>query len=103
VVEDGGPGFTGKMLIRLGADGTYAMDIGTHLADHPGAFGRFALGRHGVVTLTTLGGGNCLLGHRARWEVGLLSRDRLHIRLLTAYDGFCAVEPGDVWIAKRIS
>ena len=102
VVEDGGPAFTGKMLFRFDADGTYRMDVGTHLDDRPGAFGRFTLSPHGGLRLTSTRGGECLLGHRARWRVGLLSAGRMHVRLLTPYDGFCSVDPGDVWIAKRV-
>jgi hypothetical protein len=102
IVEDGGPGFTGKLVFSLHRDGSYQMGTGTHPADGPGAFGRFSLDSLGTLTLTPRGGGVCLLHRRAVWKVGLLPQQLLHVRLLTPYDGFCTVEPGDVWIAERV-
>jgi hypothetical protein len=102
VVEDGGPAFTGKMLIRFTGDGGYAMDSGTHLDDDPGAAGRYTLGPRGRVILRTLVGGDCGRRRRAVWLVGLQADGRLHIQQRTSYDGYCTVERGDVWIAKRV-
>jgi hypothetical protein len=101
-VEDGGPAFTGKMLFRFSRDGHYAMDYGTHLDNDPGAAGRYRLSPQGRLTLTTLIGGDCGRGNRAVWDVGLQADGRLHIRQLSRYDGYCTVERGDVWIAKRV-
>ncbi|MDX6325153.1 MAG: hypothetical protein QOK15_1507 [Nocardioidaceae bacterium] len=39
---------------------------------------------------------------QGRLEGRLQADRRLHIRQLTSYDGYCTVERGDVWIAKRV-
>jgi hypothetical protein len=78
------------------------MDYGTHLDDDPGSAGHFRLDPGGRLTLRTLTGGGCGRGSRAVWKVGLQADRRLHIRQLTSYDGYCTVERGDVWIAKRV-
>jgi hypothetical protein len=100
LVYDGGPAFTGKMYIHLDEDGRYEMDGGANF-DKPGAFGRFSLA-DGRLVLREIRGGDCGVRHRAVWDVGLRPDGLLHIRQLTAYDGFCTVEPGDVWIATRV-
>jgi hypothetical protein len=101
VVNDGGPAFTGNMFIRLEHGGRYEMDAGAHLSDNAGAVGRYTLDR-GRMTLVTTRGGDCGPRHRAVWEVGLLRDGLLRIQQVTAYDGFCSVDRGDVWIATRV-
>lgn len=102
LVAQGGLAFTGRMFIALHPDGRYEMDAGPHLADDPGAIGRFSL--HGSrLTLVATQGGDCGGRRRAVWDVGLRAGDQLRIRQLTTYDGYCAVDRGDVWIAERIS
>ncbi|MDX6325152.1 MAG: hypothetical protein QOK15_1506 [Nocardioidaceae bacterium] len=100
LVNDGGPAFTGRMFIALLPGGRYEMDAGAHLDDSPGAVGLWSL-HDGRVTLVSTRGGDCGPRHRAAWEVGMRGT-LLHIRQLTAYDGFCTVDRGDVWIAERI-
>jgi hypothetical protein len=89
------------MFIRLHRDGRYEMDAGAHLSDKPGAVGRYSLHGHRL-TLVRVRGGDCGPRRRAVWDVGLGAGGLLHIRQRTAYDGFCTVDRGDVWIAVRV-
>jgi hypothetical protein len=100
LVNDGGPAFTGRMFIKLQRGGRYEMDAGAHLDDAPGAVGLWSL-HAGRMTLVRTRGGDCGPRHRAVWDVGMRGT-LLHIRQLTAYDGFCTVDRGDVWIAERV-
>ena len=101
LVNDGGPGYTGKMFIQLGPRGHYRMDARAHLDDSPGAAGAWTL-HDRRVTLVSTHRGDCGRRHRAVWEVGMRGT-ALHIRQLTTYDGFCMVDRGDVWLAERIN
>ncbi|MGH3333525.1 MAG: hypothetical protein ACRDPJ_19680 [Nocardioidaceae bacterium] len=94
--------FAGEMLIRLNRDGTFAMDPENQLFTDPGARGTFTL--HGDwVALHTRGGSDCEAGDEAIWRVSLLESGELRIRHMTYYDGWCRIEAGEVWIAKRVS
>ena len=94
--------FAGRMLIRLNADGTFAMDPFTTLFSEPGKYGRFSYSG-GNLVMVSRGGQDCPPGDRSLWRVGLLSDGRLRITLINSYRSVCRVATGEVWIARRVS
>lgn len=88
-------------LLRLRADGTFAIDPDLfRFGPALDALGTF-VGSGGLLRVTARGGHDCRAGDRTRWRITLLEDGRLHIRHEPVRARWCGIEAGEVWIARR--
>lgn len=94
--------FAGALLMRFGADGSFAWDSEGHALDGArAAAGSYQLeGRMLTVMVHNLNA--CHTGDVFRWRVTMTAPDQLHLQSVHDTSSACSAPDHEVWVVRRI-